>query len=162
MKYLIVPYNYIEIYFNETYFNIGFDTHFSVKPRLSEYMGDVFEDMCRFFTLNVGADGKLGTFISATGKWWGTDPVKKEQTDIDVVGLNAFRKEAVLGECKYRNETLDKNVMMNLIGKKGLLSGGYKVVQFLLFSKSGFSDWVVENAGEYGVVLIGLSGMYCI
>lgn len=24
---------------------------------------------------------------------------------------------------------------------------GYKVVQFLLFSKSGFSDWVVEHAG---------------
>lgn len=98
--------------------------------------------MCIFFTLDMGTEGRLDTFVSATGKWWGTDSAKKEQTDIDVVGLNAFRKEAVLG--------------MNLIEKTGLLSGGYKVVQFLLFSKSGFSDRVVEHA----VVVIGLSGMY--
>lgn len=132
----------------------------SVKPRLPEYMGDVFEDMCRFFTLNIGTEGRLGTFISSVGKWWGTDPVKKEQTDIDVVGLNTFQKEAVLGECKYKNEILDKKVMMNLIEKKGLLPNEYRIVQFLLFSKSGFSDWVVENAEEYGVRLVGLPGMY--
>lgn len=41
-----------------------------------------------------------------------------------------------------------------------MLPNEYRIVQFLLFSKSGFSDWVVENAEEYGVRLVGIEGMY--
>lgn len=134
----------------------------SVRPRLSEYMGDVFEDICRFYTISAGAEGQLGTFVSTIGKWWGTDHAKKEQTDIDVVGLNTFRKEAVIGECKYKNEILDKKVMMNLVDKRSLVPNEYKVVQFILFSKSGFSDWVVENAGASQVMLVDLAGLYAL
>lgn len=58
-------------------------------------MSDLFEAMCSFI-LEMGTAGRLGAFISAAGKWRGADPVKKGQTDIDVVGLNAFPKETVL------------------------------------------------------------------
>ena len=88
--------------------------------------------------LNIGTEGKLDTFISSVGKWWGTDQVKKEQTDIDVVGLNAFQKEAVLGKCKYKNEILDKKVMMNLIEKKGCCRMNIGLCSFCSFLKADF------------------------
>ncbi len=73
-----------------------------VKPRLHEYMADVFEEMCRFYTLHAGITQKLNCFVTSVGKWWGANPVKKEQTDIDVVGLDLLGKKAVLGECKLK------------------------------------------------------------
>lgn len=63
-----------------------------VKPSISDYMGDVFEDMCRHYTLYMGLTGNLPCMITRVGKWWGTDPRKKEETNIDVVGLDTIKR----------------------------------------------------------------------
>ena len=132
----------------------------AVKPKLSEYMGSVFEDMCRFYTLNAGVAGGLGCFVTAVGKWWGTNPEKREQTDIDVVGLDKMAKKAVLGECKYKNEPIDGKVFAQLSERKSLIAKDYSVVQYLLFSKSGFSAGMSESAAAGEVKLITLEEMY--
>ena len=48
--------------------------------------------------------------------------------------------------------------MSREIEKKGLPSGGYKVVQFLLFSKNGFSDWGVGMQRSMGWRWSGFRG----
>lgn len=132
-----------------------------VKARLSEYMGSIFEDMCRYYTLRHGANGDFGCFITETGRWWGSDPKKKETTDIDVVGLDKLTKQAVLGECKYKNEPADKSVYDALTARNGLIDNSYSVCRYLLFSKSGFTDWVRDKAAEdSGLGLIELKDMY--
>ncbi len=131
-----------------------------VKNRISEYMGEVFEDMARYYTLRLGLCGELDCFVTHVGKWWGTDPRKRETTDIDIVGLDKQSKKAVLGECKYRNEPLDKKVYDSLMERNGLISSTYRVVQYLLFAKSGFSDWVMEHADSDRVRLVSLQDMY--
>ncbi|MDE6055593.1 MAG: ATP-binding protein [Lachnospiraceae bacterium] len=131
-----------------------------VKNRISEYMGEVFEDMARYYTLKLGLCGELNCFVTSVGKWWGTNPRKHETTDIDIVGLDKQSKKAVLGECKYKNEPIDKKVYDALLEKNGLISGTYTVVQYLLFSKKGFSDWVMEQADQGLVKLISLQDMY--
>ncbi len=138
------------------------DVHYEsvVKPGISHYMGEVFEDMCRFYTLKLGAEGKLPCLITKTGKWWGTNPVKKEETDIDVVGLDIANKEAVLGECKFKNELLDKKVFDQLKERHGLIDHRYRVVKYLLFSKSGFSDWIIEQQKKGDMLAIDLEKMY--
>ena len=138
------------------------DVHYEsmVKPGISHYMGDVFEDMCRFYTLKLGAEGKLPCLITKTGKWWGTNPVKKEETDIDVVGLDIANKEAVLGECKFKNELLDKKVFDQLKERHGLIDHRYRVVKYLLFSKSGFSDWIIKQQEKGDMLAIDLEKMY--
>lgn len=50
-----------------------------VKPGISDYMGDVFEDMCRHYTLYMGLTGSLPCMITRVGKWWGTNPRKKKK-----------------------------------------------------------------------------------
>lgn len=132
----------------------------AVKGRISEYMGEVFEDMARYYTLNVGLSGGLDCFVTSVGKWWGTNPRKQETTDIDVVGLDKTSRKAVLGECKFKNEVVDKKVYDALLERNGLISNAYTVVQYLLFSKSGFSDWVMEHAASDRVKLVSLEDMY--
>lgn len=131
-----------------------------VKPRISHYMGEVFEDMCRFYTMKLGAIGKLPCLVTKTGKWWGTNPDKKEETDIDVVGLDIANKQAVLGECKFKNELLDKKVFEQLKERHGLIDHRYRVVKYLLFSKSGFSDWILEQQDKEDILAIDLERMY--
>lgn len=132
----------------------------AVKPKLSEFMGSVFEDMCKHYTLVSGVDGKLNCFVTTVGKWWGTHPKRRETTDIDVVGLDKSSKKAVLGECKYRNAPIDKNVYEDLQEKDGLIAKEYTVVQYILFSKSGFTEWVAEHCERDGVKLVELGDMY--
>ena len=81
-------------------------------------------------------------------------------TDIDVVGLDKIAKKAVLGECKYRNEPIDKKIYEEFREKDGLISKEYKVVQYVLFSKNGFTEWVLECNERDDVRLVGLEELY--
>lgn len=131
-----------------------------VKPRLDEYMGGIFESMCRSYTLMLSIRGKLNADIMRVGTWWGTNPARREQTDIDVVGIDPMDHTAVLGECKFKNELLDKTVYDSLKDRDGLIDSHYRTVQFLLFSKSGFSDWLLDHCIQNGVLLISLDDLY--
>lgn len=81
-------------------------------------------------------------------------------TDIDIVGLDKAAKKAVLGECKYRKEPIDRKVYEELLDKDGLISKEYETVQYLLFSKSGFREWVKEHSDKDGMRLIDLKELY--
>jgi len=132
----------------------------NVKPMLSDYMGAVFEKMCRQYTLRAGILGEFACTVTAVGTWWGTNPARREETDIDVVGLDKRRKTALIGECKFRHEDLDKSVFDALEERSYLLHDRYTVVQYLLFSASGFSRWIVENAEEKRMVIIPIQKLY--
>ncbi len=43
----------------------------AVKPKLHEFMGSVFEKMCRYYTLEQGIKGAFGSSLTETGTWWG-------------------------------------------------------------------------------------------
>ena len=50
----------------------------NVKPLLSDFMGPVFEKMCRQYTLSEGIMGKFDCTVTNVGTWWGTNPQKRE------------------------------------------------------------------------------------
>lgn len=138
----------------------------AVKPQIHSYMGNVFEDMCRYYTLEQGIMESFGPMITEVGIWWGTevltdDEGKKYQqsADIDVVGLSAISKTMVCGECKFKNEKIDKEIYETLIRRSRLLSGNYMISKYLLFSLSGFSKWFNTVDGS-NLRLITLSDMY--
>lgn len=131
-----------------------------VKKRLSSYMGGVFEDMCRHYTMHLGTSGRLKCLTTKVGRWWGNNPAKREETDIDVVGIDSISKQAVIGECKFKNELLDKAIFEQLKERRMLLDKKYTVVQYLLFSKTGFSEWLLQNAEKESIQLVSLQDMY--
>lgn len=131
-----------------------------VKPKISEFMGSVFEQICRHYTLICGVTGKLDYFVTTVGSWWGTHPGKHVTTDIDIVGLDKIAKKAVLGECKYRKEPIDRKVYEELLEKEGLIFKEYETVQYLLFSKSGFTKCVKDHSDKNRMRLIDLKELY--
>ena len=132
----------------------------AVRPFLPEYMGRVFEDICRQYTLRAGIDGRLPCFVTSVGRWWGTNPATKEQTDIDVVGLAKTERKLLLGECKFRNEAVDKDAVEALMQRNGLVDRSYQTAGYLLFSKSSFTPWVMEHRDELGLVTVPLEELY--
>lgn len=131
-----------------------------VKEKLHEFMGEIFESMCRYYTLSKGLEGKLNCLVTNTGKWWGPGHDRKP-TDIDVVGIDNISNQAILGECKFKNEPIDKSVYDALMARKGLIDKKYAEVQYIFFSLTGYSEWVVDNADSEKVKLLTLEDLYC-
>ena len=137
-----------------------------VKSGLHSFMGSVFEDMCRYYTLNRGILGEFGSFITEVGTWWGIEQMidangerYQQSADIDVVGISTIDKTAILGECKFKNEKIDKEIFDTLIRRSKLISGSYNVTTLILFSLSGFTDWV-KNTDMFNVKLITVEDLY--
>lgn len=131
----------------------------SVKPYISEFMGGVFEEMCRAFTMQLSIKGVL-PLLNKVGKWWGANPTEKNETDIDVVGINKKKKYLVLGECKYRNKIIDTDVINTLYSRGHLISDKYKIASYLIYSKNGFSEQAKRLAEENQTMIFVLDDLY--
>ena len=137
-----------------------------VKPVLHTFMGSIFEEMCRYYTLMKGITGEYGCFITSVGTWWGVEnitdkdgEVRAQSADIDVVALSEVDKRAVIGECKFKNEKIDKGIYDTLIRRSKLISTKYKVSKYIFFSLSGYTDWYDSLADE-DVLLLTLDSLY--
>ncbi len=137
-----------------------------VRPQLHSFMGSVFEEMCRRYTLEQGIQGRFGSLITETGTWWGVERLQDEKgawyqqtADIDVVGISTIANTAVIGECKFKNEKIDKTVYEKLVARSKLISGKYNITKYLLFSLSGFTEWFNSTDG-LNVMTITLNEMY--
>lgn len=67
-----------------------------------------------------------------------------------MVGLDKSKKEAVIGECKFKKEVTDKKVYDSLAERYGLLRQGYRVTGLLIFSAGEFSSWLQEEEKKAG------------
>lgn len=136
-----------------------------VKPQLHDFMGNVFEDMCRYYTLMNGITGAFGSMLTSVGVWWGTENFKKgsenihQSADIDVVGISDVDKTAVIGECKFKNEKIDKNIYDTLVRRSSVISGKYRIIRYLFFSLNGYTDWF-DTINDDSIVLLTLDDLY--
>ncbi len=138
----------------------------AVKPMLHLFMGSVFEEMCRYYTLEQGIRGSFGSFLTKVGTWWGVEQLVNEDgekyhqsADIDVVGISSVDNSAVVGECKYKNEKIGKEVYDILVRRSKLLSGNYNVTKYILFSLSGYTAWFDSGAAD-NTIRLTLSDLY--
>ena len=138
-----------------------------VRPNIHMFMGKVFEEMCLYYTLSAGLDGRLNCFVTEAGTWWGTESLQDadgkwyaQSADVDVVGISAVDRGVVVGECKFKNEKIDKEIYDTLVRRSKVIPSKYPVVQYLLFSLSGFSDWIEQNVDRDRVALFTLDDLY--
>ena len=130
----------------------------AIAPQLSNYMGQIFEQMCVQYLMRENAKLSLPFVFGRIGRWWGNNPVKKRQEEIDVLAVDD--ENAIFGECKWKNELVGIGVLNDLM-EKGELLKQFKNKHYMLFSKSGFTNELVEAAGKMGNVgLVDLKGMY--
>lgn len=122
-----------------------------IEPKLSDYMGKVFEEICKQYLWKQLIAGKCPVGFKSLGLWWGNDPIEKCQTEIDIMG-EQDKDTALFAECKWTNEKVDLGVLETLVKRCGLFN--YKNTHLYLFSKSGFSKGCTEEAGKMGNVTL--------
>lgn len=128
-----------------------------IKHRFSDYMGLVFEQMCREY-LFLCAD-ELPVILSDIGQWWGTDAKTKKEVQIDIVGTPTEGKEYIIGSCKYRNEPVGTDEA-ELLKRYAEVFGKGEKYHFFIFSKGGFTQGLKSLGDKGEVTLITLDDMY--
>lgn len=112
-----------------------------VKPQMSDFMGNVFEEICKQYLFLPEIYKELPFPLGDVGRWWGNNRKKKRQEEIDI--MSVVEDKALFAECKWRNEKVDVEVINTLIERGELFH--YLEKHYFVFSKSGF----MENALEY-------------
>jgi len=128
----------------------------SVRHNLNDFASKAFEQVCLDLIRKKNRSGELRFRVAKLGRWWGKVPqiVTSEdgkakqvsvETEIDIVATDSQLKHYILCECKFRNSKSDFTDLVLLKEKSAIASPG-TAVQYMLFSKSGFSDALVAEA----------------
>lgn len=129
----------------------------AVKRFFPEYMGLVFEKMCRDYLMRY-AEG-LPFVPSEIGQWWGTDSQMRKQVQIDIVGTSLADGEYLIGSCKYKNEKIGTDELALLMSYASAFRRDAKF-HYYIFSKSGFTESLIEQAKQNGVRLCTMEDIY--
>lgn len=122
-----------------------------IEPHLSDYMGKVFEEICRQYLWKLLLTGESPVEFKELGRWWGTDASTRSQAEIDIMG-EENQDTALFAECKWTNEKVDVGVLEKLAEKSRLFH--YRNVYFYFFAKSGFTKGCMDRAEEMGNVTL--------
>ena len=115
-----------------------------IEADLSQYLGHVFEDICREYVQKHG--------YPKAGKWW------SGPKEIDVVASND--DTLLLAECKYRNELTDADLIDELLDKSKSVNPKNLSKRYALFSKSEYTRVAKIRAETDGIELINLKDMF--
>lgn len=114
-----------------------------IEPFLSDYMGMVFEEICRQYLWKLLLNGESPIDFKGLGRWWGTNPITHVQEEIDIMG-EQDKNTALFGECKWTNEKVDVGVLETLQRRSLLFR--YKKTRLFLFAKNGFTKGCIDLA----------------
>lgn len=128
---------------------------------LHTHLGFVFEHICLEYLLRLAKSGRLPFVPAQYGKWWGNNPERRRQDDIDVLLIDRTGARIVIAECKFRNQQFDKGEFETMLSRRSIFPNAQEA-SFFAFSKSGFSDWVTEHAAEYNATLVSIDDMFSV
>lgn len=122
-----------------------------VEKQIPAYMGFVFEEMCKQYLWQENLKGTAPIEFSDMGRWWGNDPVRRQQTEIDIIADNEDN-EAIFAECKWRNEAVSETELKELEHQSTLFH--YRKSVLMLFAKNGFTKGCRILAAKMGNVIL--------
>lgn len=129
----------------------------AIKQHYSDYMGLVFEKICREYLLRYAWN--LPILLRDVGQWWGIDAKTRTEIQIDIVGTPVDGEEYLIGSCKYRNEKIGVDELELLRRYAGVFRKGGKF-HYYIFSKSGFTQSLLDMAMQGEVTLLTLEDIY--
>lgn len=124
-----------------------------IAPRLDDYMGPVFEGVCRSF---VRRTDRLPFAPLRVGEWWDAD----SRNEIDVVAIGGDG-ELLLGECKWGTVRLSD--LRTLQARADLIAReltGVRTIHFALFSGGELSPELRAEVDAGGVLHFSAGDLY--
>lgn len=125
-----------------------------IEPRLSEFTGPVFEQICQQFLWQEARAARLPFAPQQIGAWW------QGQQEIDLVALNRAEGIILAGECKWRNQPVGSNVLADLRRTAATLLAQipHQQVYYALFAKAGFTpDLLAQAKSDSSLLLYDLN-----
>jgi len=112
----------------------------AIIPRLSDYMGEPWEEMCRDHVRRLAAGGALPVEVSTVGRWWNRD----NSIEIDVVGLDD-RKVVLAGSVKWAASS-GRTELRRLQAAVEALPNRAPRVELVLFARERVRDVAPDEA----------------
>ena len=120
-----------------------------IMPQLPAFLGSTFEEACKEWLWRENLLRQLPFSFTDLGRWWGNDPLKKSEAEIDIIA-EGDDKEALFAECKWTNDDVDLSVLESLSGRSEIFR--YPRKHLYIFAKRGFTSGCQERAAEMGNV----------
>lgn len=121
---------------------------------LLDFIGThTFEELCRDW-VNIKAElGEFPFLPEKTGSFW------SKQAQVDVLAINWRTKDILLGECKWGQKPVGREVIQTLLDKTEKVLPGQATwqVHFAFFARSGFTSAAQVLAQEHGALLVTLA-----
>ncbi|MFB6215967.1 MAG: ATP-binding protein [Candidatus Aenigmatarchaeota archaeon] len=136
--------NYYSFWFNTIYPNKGMIEQNKTgklidraEEKIHHLTAESFEKVCRQFTAQ-------SFDVEEVGRWW------KNQHEIDVVGIEEQKNKLVLGEAKWKQSQVGKDLLKQLEDEAELVKWGGRdrEIHYVLFSKSGFTQKLENEADQ--------------
>lgn len=120
-----------------------------IRPDLDHFAATVFEEAAQMFIARLARAGRLTFIPERIGGWW------DRNAEIDVLAISQTEGTALVGECKWSVNPVGTNGFEELKQKAILLmhASEIKEVQYALFSRSGFTPALQDQAKAEGIGL---------
>ena len=128
-----------------------------IETQIADFMGETFEDICKQWLWQENFAGRLPFRFKDCGRWWGTNPLRRAEQEIDILAYGKDKTSAIFCECKWTNSKLAEGVIDELIDKSVMF--GYDKKHYFLFSKSGYTGAAQKRAGN-NIRLISFDEMF--
>lgn len=159
--YRFVPKNITAISSNS--FNAIYDS--AVSSYLNDYMGLVFEEMCKEYLLKYTKN--LPININEIGEWWGTNPKTKKEAQLDIVAIDSKENNTIsenkyiIGSCKYTNEQVGIDEFNLIKEYSSIITKTQDTCYYFIFSKSGFTKGLIDySEKENNLFLVSINDLY--
>jgi hypothetical protein len=146
--------NFVRFWFQFIYpftSDLEIERYTEVQKKLKEsfiiLMAAAYEKVCRELVWDF--QDKLFQF-ERVGKWW------ENEKEIDVAALNNSTGEILFGESKWSEKQVGTNIFGDLIKKAKSVKWqhGKRKERYILFSKSGFTQDMIELAKQQNILLV--------
>lgn len=136
----------------------------SVGSDISNYMGQIFETMCRSWLADHM--DRIPFQLGSLGEWWGNHPKLKKEIQVDIVGVETKvynrngGKRFIIGSCKYRNDPIGVDELELLEDYASVFTTSKDQCYYYIFSKGGFTESLRKLQKTGAVTLLTLEDMY--
>jgi hypothetical protein len=119
-----------------------------IRETLDQHVGNAYESISRETFLGMARQRNMP--VTSLGRWW------SKNEEIDLVALEEESRTIWFGECKWSGRKVGTDIFRNLRRKAGLVEwhAGKRKERFILFSRSGFTTSMLDEAKREKVVLV--------
>jgi len=113
----VIQDNFIRFWFRFIFPNLSlieensFDVR-EIKREYSQYLGCVFERVCKEMLINLNKKGRLPFKFTKIGGWW------HKAKEIDLIALNELTKEILFAECKWKDNVNAERIAKDMVRNK--------------------------------------------